>query len=111
MLEEWLGDKSIVHALEQYKDDLYVYTDTDTKYVLNIPATIAAYFLFYMVTIRDEHHAQHKSDFILNVNLITEFMAYRKLKPCLEQLSATHQIKVFIENGFNIQNGFIWDKH
>ena len=103
LIENILQNNGLVHSLEEYK-----LSNSWTKVRLNVPATIASYFLFYMVTIRYEKEYRNTSDYILNVELFSTFFEQPRLRSL--QLSAYDQVKVLVECGLNLNVGFVWDE-
>lgn len=106
MLEDWFKNKEIVKTLEEYINSV----SWSCRCKLNIPATIASYFLFYMVTIKSEYEKMNKSDYILNINLITEFIKQSELKDIIQNLNNHDTIRTLVECGMNVHVGFVWDK-
>jgi hypothetical protein len=118
LLDNWLKDKKIVDVLEKYKNsNYYFYSLGDNieskenikKITLNVHATIAAYFLFFMITISENYEIQYKNDFILNMELLTTFTSQNSLKDHLNCLTQEDQLKELVESGFNVNVGFIWN--
>ena len=103
LMENLLQMGEILYAMEEYKNS----NNWSSKSKLNVPATIASYFLFYMVTINDKYEKYNKSDYILNVDLIGTFFEQPRLLNL--QLSPYDQIRVLVECGLNLNVGFVWE--
>jgi len=121
LIENWLNQSGVKQALEHEKNK---FAGPTIYYVLDIPATIAAYYLFYMVTVLDKENYQVQdlpqshtrvhaiyqpinSSMHVNVQLLKTMIDNQsRLK-----LNSTQQINAMIECGFSIHFGFIWSEN
>jgi hypothetical protein len=102
LFESWLSNAEVVMALETEKNNFSSY-DHKT-YRLDVHATIAAFFLFYMITINNINNIATKNALLNNTRLVSAVVNSNDRL----NLSATQQVKSMIECGFTIHNGFVW---
>ena len=102
LFESWLSNVEVVMALENEKNNFSSYENK--TYRLDVHATIAAFFLFYMITINNINNVATKNALLNNTRLVS---AVINSKDRLN-LNPTQQVKSMIECGFTIHNGFVW---
>lgn len=102
LFESWLSNVEVVMALENEKNNFSSYHNK--TYRLDVHATIAAFFLFYMITINNINNVATKNALLNNTRLVS---AVINSKDRLN-LNPTQQVKSMIECGFTIHNGFVW---
>jgi hypothetical protein len=102
LFESWLSNPEVVMALENEKNNFSSYNDK--TYTLDVHATIAAFFLFYMITINNINNVATKNALLNNTRLVSAVVNTNNRL----NLTASQQVKSMIECGFTIHNGFIW---
>jgi len=103
MYQTWLSDANVVKALEDERNTAF---DNHHDYSLDVHATVAAFFLFYMVTITEQSYVNLRTGYLLNTRLIQTSIdnAYRL------QLTPAQHVKSMIECGLSINHGFVWTR-
>ena len=102
LFESWLSNPEVVMALENEKNNFSSYNDK--TYTLDVHATSAAFFLFYMITINNINNVATKNALLNNTRLVSAVVNTNNRL----NLTASQQVKSMIECGFTIHNGFIW---
>jgi len=98
ILEKFLDTQGVVETLEQKKCKYNLHS-------LNVPATIAAFRLFYMIT-RDLIPDSNKISFHYKLNI--SLLNYILTDDHFKDICIYHNIDVILANGFSLDYGFIW---
>jgi hypothetical protein len=74
---------------------------------INIPATIASYLLFFMIT-SDNLKKEHTLNvhYRLNITLLRHVFNDDYYK----NMCITHIIDIIMTNGFSLEHGFVWNE-
>lgn len=106
ILEGWLREPDIKESIEHVKNTLYNYTQR--SYTLDIDATVAAFYLFYMITITHKCDICLKNNMILNTELIIELIEQSNKPPHIT-LTPRQQLYSLVSSGLNLNHGFVWN--
>ena len=106
ILEGWLREPEMKESIEHVKNTLYNYTQR--SYTLDIDATLAAFYLFYMITITHKCDICLKNNMILNTELIIELIEQAN-KPPYIKLNPRQQLYSLVSSGLNLNHGFVWN--
>ena len=106
ILEGWLREPEMKESIEHVKNTLYNYTQR--SYTLDIPATLAAFYLFYMITITHKCDICLKNNMILNTELIIELIEQANKLPHIK-LTPRQQLYSLVSSGLNLNHGFVWN--
>ena len=106
ILEGWLREPEMKESIEHVKNTLYNYTQR--SYTLDIPATLAAFYFFYMITITHKCDICLKNNMILNTELIIELIEQANKLPHIK-LTPRQQLYSLVSSGLNLNHGFVWN--
>jgi len=106
ILHAWLHEPEIKESIEHVKNTLYNYTQR--TYTIDINATLAAFYLFYMITITHKCDICLKNNMILNTELIIELIEQSTKSPHIK-LTPRQQLYSLVSSGLNLNHGFVWN--
>jgi hypothetical protein len=106
ILHTWLHEPEMKESIEHVKNTLYNYTQR--SYTLDIHATLAAFYLFYMITITHKCDICLKNNMILNTELIIELIEQSNKSPHIK-LTPRQQLYSLVSSGLNLNHGFVWN--